>query len=240
MPGQVVDTPSAAEFMGEVLARVSAEELAQISVELSVKSAAMQDLLRAGAPDADGIRRLLRQVFSTRRRATLLIDTVGADVLGPAMFDLVWGPAPVEQRLDSFDAVCADARDLTIDLPGELLHFCRPDQYWLWTRWMWDPRIGTGALALVTMEDVELEAPSRGETYVLVGRAVAFVSETARAARFTDPHGGPFGIDVFLAAVYGIYMYTVLRMRMTQEFTRLVPELPALVRRLLGVYYREA
>ncbi|MHB8449627.1 MAG: hypothetical protein ACYDAQ_04130 [Mycobacteriales bacterium] len=240
MPGQVIDTPSAEEFMGEVLARVSAEELAQISAELAVKSTQMQEVLRAGPPDADGIGRLLRHIFSTRRRANLLIDSVGVNVLGPAVFELVWGAAPVAARLDAFDAVCAEVSDLTMDLPGELLHFCRPDQYWLWTRWMWDPRIGTGALPLVTMEDVELGAPGRGETYLLVGRAVAFVGETARAARFTDPRSGPFGVDVFLAAVYGIYMYTVLRMRMTQEFTRLVPELPALVRRLLGVYYREA
>jgi hypothetical protein len=34
-------------------------------------------------------------------------------------------------------------------------------------------------------------------------------------------------------------MYTVLRLRMTQEFNRIVPELPDLVRRLLGVYRPE-
>ena len=44
---------------------------------------------------------------------------------------------------------------------------------------------------------------------------------------------------MFLAAVYGVYMFTVLRMRMTQEFTRLVPPLPDLIRRLLGVYHLE-
>ena len=48
-----------------------------------------------------------------------------------------------------------------------------------------------------------------------------------------------FGADVFLACVYSVYMYTVLRLRMTQEFNRIVPELPDLVRRLLGVYRPE-
>ena len=42
-----------------------------------------------------------------------------------------------------------------------------------------------------------------------------------------------------LACVYAVYMYTVLRLRMTQEFNRIVPELPDLVRRLLGVYRPE-
>ncbi len=44
-----------------------------------------------------------------------------------------------------------------------------------------------------------------------------------------------FAVDVYLAAIYGVYLYTVLRMRMTQEFNKVVPELPALVRRLLSV-----
>jgi len=35
-------------------------------------------------------------------------------------------------------------------------------------------------------------------------------------------------------------MYTVLRMRMTREFNQLVPQLPDLIRRLLGIYHQEA
>jgi len=34
-------------------------------------------------------------------------------------------------------------------------------------------------------------------------------------------------------------MYTILQMRMTREFNRVVPPLPQLVRRLLGVYHLE-
>lgn len=240
MAGQVVDTPSAAEFMGEVLERISATELSAITGELAHKHARMTEALRAGPPDEAGVRAILRLVFSTRRRVTTLIDTLGVAELGGAMFELVWGTDPIDTRWNAFDRVCSPLAELTVDLPGELLHFTRPGEYWLWTRWILDPAIGTGALPLVTMDEVELDAPDRGQTYLLVGRATAFVSETARATGFTPQQGGPFDVDVFLAAVYGIYMYTVLRMRMTQEFTRLIPELPALIRRLLGVYHPEA
>ena len=89
--------------------------------------------------------------------------------------------------------------------------------------------------------DVDLAAgASRGEVYLTVGRATAFVDETGKAAGFTDAAPGLFGTDMFLAAVYGVYMYTVLRMRMTREFNQLVPQLPDLIRRLLGIYYQEA
>lgn len=103
---------------------------------------------------------------------------------------------------------------------------------------MWDPDTETGALRLVTMEEVDLDGASPGESYLAIGRAQAFVEETGKAAGFTDMGAGLFGTDVFLASVYGVYMHTVLRMRLTQEFTNVVPPLPALARRLLGVYRR--
>jgi hypothetical protein len=105
---------------------------------------------------------------------------------------------------------------------------------------MWDPDARTGALALVTTDDVDLSAgATRGAVYLTVGRAMAFVDETGKAAGFTTAGPGLFGTDVLLAAVYGVYMYTILRMRMTREFNRVVPPLPQLVRRLLGVYHLE-
>ena len=44
-----------------------------------------------------------------------------------------------------------------------------------------------------------------------------------------------YGIDVFLACVYAVYMYTVFRVKLSDEFNRILPELPELTRRVLGV-----
>jgi len=104
---------------------------------------------------------------------------------------------------------------------------------------MWDPRTQTGSLALVTEDDYDLNASDRGEGYLRVGEAMAFVNETGKQVGFTTVGRGLFGVDVFLACVYSVYMYTVLRLRMTQEFNKIVPELPDLVRRLLGVHRLE-
>jgi len=62
--------------------------------------------------------------------------------------------------------------------------------------------------------------------YSNVGQAIAFVNETGTAAGFTAAGPGLFGADVLLAAVYGVYMYTVLQMRLTREFNQVVPTLP--------------
>ena len=243
MGGQVVDTQSAEEFMRETLEKVSRDELMTVAALLDTKAAGFDALL--GAPgqartlDRADLRRVLRSIFATRRKADAILDDIGPDRLGAAIDDLLHGPGLVTERLVAFDAVLAAHPEQGFDLPSELLHFTAPDRWWLWTRWMWDPRAGTGALPLVTTEDFDLDAGDRGETYLRVGEAMAFVNETGKAVGFTDLGSGLFGADVFLACVYSVYMYTVLRLRMTQEFNRIVPELPDLVRRLLGVYRPE-
>jgi hypothetical protein len=245
MGSQVVDTTTASEFMAETMAKVSTEELGRIVALLETKSARFSGPLaeRGGARTlgTDELRGLLRNVFSARRKADLLLSVIGPDRLAGAIDDLLHGPRALPERVLAFDDVVhTDFPDPGFDLPGELLHFTFPDRYWLWSRWMWDPRTETGALTLVTADDYDLYAPGRGEAYVRVGEAVTFVNETGRQVGFTALGGAGrtdlFGVDVFLACVYSVYMYTVLRLRMTQEFNKIVPELPDLVRRLLGVH----
>ena len=243
MGGQVVDTQSAEEFMGETLEKVSRDELLSVAALLDAKAAGFAALL--GSPGQarqlprEDLRRVLRSIFATRRKADAILDDIGPERLGAAIDDLLHGDGLVIDRFNAFDDVLAAYPEQGFDLPSELLNYTAPDRWWLWTRWMWDPRAGTGSLALVTTEDFDLGGPDRGETYLRVGEAMAFVNETGKVVGFTDLGSGLFGADVFLACVYAVYMYTVLRLRMTQEFNRIVPELPDLVRRLLGVYRPE-
>ncbi len=241
MPGPVVDTLSAQEFSREILDQITVEELQRVAAGLERKSRVMREVLLARTqPDGAALRRVLRLIFGTRRKADLLLDQVGPERLAAAIADLLADDADLAARFDRFDAVLSGLPASCADLPGELLHFCQPERYWLWTRWLWDPGTKTGALGLVTTDDIDLsDGVTRGAVYLTVGRATAFVNETGKAAGFTDAAPGLFGTDIFLAAVYGVYMYTVLRMRMTREFNQVMPQLPDLIRRLLGVYYTD-
>jgi hypothetical protein len=238
MLGPVVDTPSAQEFMREIVDKIPVEELGAIAGDLERKSLSLQTLLQAPeALDRDKLRRVLRLVFATRRSADRILDSVTPERLAAAIADLLFAQDGLPDRIQRFDAVFTEFPDAGFDLPGELLHFTFPDRYWLWTRWMWDPRTETGALRLITNDDVDLAAgSSRGDAYVAVGQAMAFVDEIGRTGGVGTVGRERFGTDVFLAAVYSVYMYTILRMRMTQEFNRVVPRMPDLIRRLLGVY----
>lgn len=240
---QVVDTESAREFMKEALSRISVEEMDAIVSELRAKSGRFRERLRreriAGL-GADDLRELLRNVFSTRRAAGSLLDETGVDTVRDGIARLLYGSGSTAARLQEFCDLLRGIDDSArFDLASELLHYNDPEHYWLWTRWMWNPRHQTGALRLVTLDGYDLHGRDLGETYLKVGEAVAFVCETAMAAGLQRPSSGLFGTTVYLCLVYVIYLYTTLRLRLTQEFNRVVPEPPELSRRILGIHRPE-
>src|SRR5690242_3590031 len=112
MGGQVVDTESAEEFMRETLEKVSRDELASVAALLDVKAAGFAGLLgapgQARALDRGDLRRILRSVFATRRKADSILDGVGPDRLGAAIDDLIHGDGVVTDRFVAFDAVMAE------------------------------------------------------------------------------------------------------------------------------------
>jgi hypothetical protein len=239
----VIDVESAREFMREALAKITLAELDAIADALEVRHARMRALLAAPRRrelDAGALRPLLRSIFATRRRADAVLDTVGAPALAGWIAELLDGGAPAAARLQVFhDRLAGVPPTVRYDLGSELLHGTDPERHWLWTRWIWDPATRTGALPLVTAEAHDLDAGTVGETYLRVGRAIASVHEIGRAAGFTRIGDGRFGADVYLACVYCVYVYTTVRMRMTQEFNRVIPPLPELARRFLGVHGME-
>jgi hypothetical protein len=267
--GQPVDLEVAKDFMQATLEKIEPDELGAIEDELAEKSRRFQALLNPSALEGlsdEQLGAILHTVFATRRRSKEILAAAGSDNLRISIQELLYQDSPVDLRFQSFvdrlgscfDDVrhlrsrkaadsqakaSAEAAALTestfCDLGSELLHFAMPKEYWLWTRWIWDPTAGTGAMPLVTMEEVDLHGDSAGETYLKLGVATAFVRSTSEAAGLSGLGTGPFAIDVFLVSVYAVYMYTTLRMRMTQEFNQVIPKLPELVRRLLGIWKME-
>jgi hypothetical protein len=236
--GQVVDTPAAREFLDRALESISREECRAIAGECEQRAVAMRAMLAPAAriSDADA-QRLLRSIFATRRRAEKVLDAARSrGSFGAVARNLCWGAAPVPQRIDAFVAAfaCLGDDELACDLAGELLHAVNPDEHWLFSRWMWSPAHQTGAVALVTT-DADLTGRTPGETYAKLGHALLMIRASADAAGLLDLGPEPWNLDVLLACVYCVYLYTVTRMRMTREFNQVIPRLPDLARRILGV-----
>lgn len=241
--GQVIDTPTAQEFTRMALEKVSEHDLGNIASLLEAKAAFFGSIFSRDGIDElgeDQAMASLKYTFSSRRKAKVILATLTVDGYRRAVRGLLYANMTPGQRLQEFsELIDGIGRDVAPgtghDLGSEILHYTDPDTYWLWTRWMWNPATGTGALPLVVMEEIDLDGGTVAETYRRIGIAYVFLNDVGEAAGFRTEGYGIFGTDVFLASVYAVYMYTTLRMRMTQEFNRIVPELADLVQRLLGV-----
>jgi hypothetical protein len=237
---QLIDITAAKEFMKETLDRVSREELIAIASDLEVKSAFFQQLLHPENIDqlsASGLEEIFRKIFATRRHFRKITEAQPLEKLSGEIKNLLYGEDKIEDRFTHFiHSIEGVDVGMKADLAGEILHFTQPDLYWMWSRWMWDPNKKTGAIPLVTTEGFDLEGEHHGEVYMKVGKGVAFVHSVGEAADFQFISRSLFGTDVFLSCVYVVYAYTVLRMRMTQEFNKVMPGLPEFTRRLLGVH----
>ncbi len=240
-PG-VLDTPSVQEFLQEIHKRATREQLDALLAALGRKAQRFGEILAPealGSLDAATARAMLRSIFVTRRRVGTVLGADPVSVFADRVGDLLYGSGRLEARFDTFCSLVALDEAHAPDLAAELLHFSAPDVHPLWSRWIWDPRTRTGALPLVVGDGVDLEADGAGATYAQVASASRFLDGTAEVASFRTLDGSNLATDVFLVGVYSVYMNTVLGLKMSQEFNAIVPALPELGRRLLGVHRME-
>jgi hypothetical protein len=236
-----VDVPTAKELLEQVHQHVSVQELGALVGELQVKSGALRALLCGPKPSAQDVRVALEWTFVARRRASAVLGARSEQELAGWVGGLL--DEASGSRAERLERFCAQAGPLAppaaAELGAELLHFTAPERNGLWTRWIWSSESATGALALLIGEDYELDGGGIGATYERVCEAIAVLDASPEAAAFARPGSGRLGTDVLLACTYGVYMRTVLGLKMTNEFNALVPPMAQLARRLLGTHYHQ-
>ncbi|MDH4121583.1 MAG: hypothetical protein OEV94_07755 [Deltaproteobacteria bacterium] len=236
---QMVDGELAQEFLKEATRLAASDGLEDTGRRLAAKGRMFRQRLTAESlaeMNDQGWRDLLTHVFGLRRRAGALLKTHGASGLNDLAGTLIHGSGGAGERFARFvESLKGVERPFALGLAGELLHYARPDEYWLWAHWMWNPANKTGALPLVLKSEASLEAATLAEGYERVGAAVARVNDLGQREGFSRLGEGLGGTHVFLAAVYAVYMYTLFSMKLSKEFNRILPELPEFTRRVLGV-----
>ena len=240
---EVVDSEAAMEFMKEATKLATSNELDGIGFRLEKKSELFSSLLSEDhiSELTEGeFRQLVGSIFSIKRKANRMIKANGFESLQQSITDLLYSDDNIDLRFNRFiDSVDKLDGPMRVNFASELLHFSNPKKYWLWTNWIWDSKTGTGSLPLIVQEGVDLSGQTDGEIYGKVGQSLALVNAVGHSIGFSDSGKGLFGTDVFLACVYAVYMYTVFRVKLSQEFNRILPELSELAQRVLGVYKME-
>jgi hypothetical protein len=237
---QVIDMEACQEFMKETLGRINKDDLIEIAGLLETKSEFFKENLhQVELPTLtiDELTAVFKKVFITSRKVKLMFEKYSLEDYKTSIYALLYSEMEIQDRFQNFvDAHPELAIHIRYDLASELLHYNQPDKYWLWNRWLWDPELNTGAIPLVASEDFELTADTHGEMYMNIGKAVVFVHNMAEAVEFQFINRSLFGTDVYLSCVYIIYAYTVFKIKMTDEFNKVMPPIAEFSRRILGIH----
>jgi hypothetical protein len=180
---------------------------------LALKSALFEELLAPGKSEPMTEAEFLDLaafITPVRRRISDHLAAFGFAPLRAAMLRLVDGAEDTTQadvRLATFVAAFPQdkAHRWTRDLGAEVLHFTLPTVYPLMTRWVWDARVGTGALREIWYaEDVDAAQISVPDTFA------TFVTLRAELDGFLAGEGvfrdRPAYSDLLLAHVYAAYI----------------------------------
>ncbi|MCE7734826.1 MAG: hypothetical protein GPJ54_08125 [Candidatus Heimdallarchaeota archaeon] len=237
-----IDKHTTYDFIAQVYNEVAPNILHDIGVKLDIKSNYFKKQLN---PDSVlnlneiEIRDIIKSIFSIRSISKKWTDSQ-LKIFAQQTSELLHGEDTLVFRFNQF---CQNVQtELSVkqpfDLASEILCFYDPNQYWLWTTWMYEPKKFTGALTLVLDDGKILEQPTYGSQYLMIGSAIEEIDKIATELGIREASmvkTSKFETYVFLCAVYAVYMYTVLRMRMTKEFNTILPNMIELILRLLRI-----
>jgi hypothetical protein len=240
------DDPELQVSLQEALRQVSPEDVIAIADELAERQARLFTGLEADpARFAGSFPDVAAAVTHTKANARTITNTFAQG--DHAIFgELLMGDAPASVRVAMFvEKLNAMDTRLALELATGLLHNTFPNDSWLWTRWLWDPTTGTGILPLLAGSSHNLLATNIADGYARVG------SVTAMSIKFGEGTGlwtdqlmksekrAQFANSAFLACAYTVYMYGSTSWRLSRDFNELLPSLPNMARRLLGLPKKE-
>lgn len=236
------DDPVLEETLQEALKQVSSDDVIAIADELAERHARLfiglkSDSERLASSFAD----VAAAVTHTRANAKMIMNYfAGADF--KLFEELLHGEAPTPLRVAKFvEKLSALDTRLALELASGLLHNTFPNESWLWTRWLWDPTTGTGILPLLAGSTHNLLADNLSDGYARVGAVTAMSMKFAEGTGlWTDEllrneKRAQFANSAFLACAYNVYLYGTTSWRLSREFNNLLPSLPNMARKLLGL-----
>lgn len=241
------DDPVLQETLEEALSQVSADDVISIADELSARHERLflnlkTDPVSLTSSFAD----VAAAVTHTKVNARALTNYFAQGDY-KIFNELLNGEAPAPVRVAVFvEKLNALDTRLAMELATGLLHHTSPKDHWLWTRWLWDPTTATGILPLLAGSTHNLLAENFADGYARVGSVTAMSMKFAEGTGLwtdeliSDEKRAPFANSAFLACAYNVYLFGTTSWRLSREFNNLLPTLPNMARRLLGLKKSES
>lgn len=236
------DDPILEETLREALKQVSSEDVISIADDLSARHERLFLGLEVDSVSwASSFADIAAAVTHTKANARTITNYFAQSDF--TLFnELLNGDAPTPVRVSTFvEKLNALDTRLALELASGLLHNTSPNANWLWTRWLWDPTTGTGILPLLAGSTHNLLADNLADGYARVGAVTAMSMKFAEGTGlWTDELVGnekraQFANSAFLACAYNVYLFGTTSWRLSREFNNLLPSLPNMARKLLGL-----
>lgn len=236
------DDPVLHETLQEALAQVSTQDVISIADELSARQARIfLNLKTDPASLTSSFADVASAVTHTRANAKVITNYFAHGDF-KVFDDLLNGEDPTPVRVAKFVQML-DALDtrLALELASGLLYNTFPKDNWLWTRWLWDPTTGTGILPLLAGSTHNLLADNLADGYARVGLVTAMSMKFGEGTGLwteeliVNDQRAQFANSAFLACAYNVYLYGTTSWRLSREFNNLLPSLPNMARKLLGL-----
>jgi hypothetical protein len=236
------DDPELQASLQEALGQVSPNDVIMVADELVERRTRLFVQLESDPTKlACSFSDIAAAVTHTKANARTIINCFGQHDY--KLFDeLLNGESPAPVGVAAFvEKLNALDTRLALELATGLLHNAVPQDNWLWTRWLWDPTTGTGILPLLAGSSHNLLATSIAEGYARVGAVTAMSIKFAEGTGLwtdelmSNEKRALFANSAFLACAYAVYMYGSTSWRLSRDFNELLPSLPNMARRLLGL-----
>ncbi len=152
--------------------------------------------------------------------------------LQPLVPLLIRGEAyQVVDRLSEFD----EKPPWLMDWATFWCHVNNPEVTW-WARWVYGIKSRTGSLALMVDDPGTLAISDETvPVYRVVDQGFRFLKALLESTHRLVEIDEPYRPIVAAAVVYGVYMFTMASWKMTEEFTKVLPPFPMVVKTLLGL-----
>ena len=236
------DDPELHNALQEALAQVSPDDVIAIADELTERHTRLflgleSDSARIASSFADISTAVTHTKANARTLTCYLAQGDFKDVE-----ELLIGEESTPIRVATYvEKLTALDTRLALELASGLLHNTFPNANWLWTRWLWDPTTGTGILPLLAGSTHNLITDNLADGYARVGTVAAMSMKFAEGTGLfvdeltSNEQRAPFANSAFLACAYTVYMYGSTSWRLSRDFNELLPSLPNMARRLLGL-----
>ena len=236
------DDPELHASLQEALGQVSPEDVIAIADELAERHTRLFLGLELDGPElAVSFADIASAVTHTKANARTITNYFGHEEY-KIIAELLTGESPAPVRVAAFvEKLNALDTRLALELATGLLHNTFPSDHWLWTRWLWDPTTGTGILPLLAGSAHNLLATNIADGYSRVGAVSAMSMKFAEGtglwteALMSNEKRALFANSSFLACASTVYMYGSTSWRLSRDFNELLPSLPNMARRLLGL-----